>query len=73
MKPFLHVYWTVLGALLRLGGAPFLAEPAPEELRWRQLVVISMEMNLLLQIDVHRRLHSRAWLKHLVNRRRGNR
>jgi SAM-dependent methyltransferase len=41
MKPLLHVYWTVLGVLLRLGGAPFLAEPAPEELRWRQLVVIA--------------------------------
>lgn len=39
LKPFLHFYWTFLGAIIRLGGPLFEAKPAPDDLLGYQLVV----------------------------------
>jgi ubiquinone/menaquinone biosynthesis C-methylase UbiE len=40
MRSLLNIYWAILGAVLRLGGEPFQATPAPEDLLSLQLVVL---------------------------------
>ncbi len=41
LKPILHIYWEFLGAMIRLGGPPFKAQAAPEDLHGYQLVVVA--------------------------------